>query len=193
MGSAKRIALALAAAVLVGGGGVAGWFAQQETRDPETVTETTTETVTTTTETTADTGLPAAVEETRATLLEAAESGDYEALRPLIPQSGFEYTFGSPVPGGPIAYWQDLERTTSQRPLEALGQVLRMPYTLSRGIYYWPFAYDVASLDDLTAHERELLAPLGPLESVFVEGTGYLGWRAGIRPDGTWVFFVAGD
>ena len=56
-----------------------------------------------------------------------------------------------------------------------------------------PFAYDVASLSDLTAHERELLATLGPLESVFVEGTGYLGWRAGIRPDGSWVFFVAGD
>jgi hypothetical protein len=68
-----------------------------------------------------------------------------------------------------------------------------MPYTLSRGLYVWPFAYSVASVDDLTAHERELLAPLGPFESVFVEGTGYLGWRAGIGPDGTWVFFVAGD
>ena len=22
---------------------------------------------------------------------------------------------------------------------------------------------------------------------------GYLGWRAGVRPDGRWVFFVAGD
>lgn len=68
-----------------------------------------------------------------------------------------------------------------------------MPYTLSRGVYFWPFAYDVAALDQLTAYERELLAPLGPLETVFVEGTGYLGWRAGIAPDGTWVFFVAGD
>jgi hypothetical protein len=131
--------------------------------------------------------------ETRAELLEASESGNYEALRPLIPSTGFEFTVGSPEPGGPIPYWQDLERTTSQRPLATLAQVLQMPYTLSRGIYYWPFAYDVASIDDLTAHERELLAPLGPLESVFVEGTGYLGWRAGIRPDGTWVFFVAGD
>ena len=68
-----------------------------------------------------------------------------------------------------------------------------MPYTLSRGYYYWPFAYDVADVADLSSHERELLAPLGPLDKVFVEGTGYLGWRAGIAPDGTWVFFVAGD
>ena len=138
-------------------------------------------------------GVPRAVEETRAALLETAKSGDYEKMRPLVPGTGFEYTFGGPVDGGPIAYWQELERTTGERPLEALAEVLRMPYTLARGLYVWPFAYDVAAIDDLTAHERELLAPLGPLESVFVEGTGYLGWRAGIQPDGTWIFFVAGD
>jgi hypothetical protein len=139
-------------------------------------------------------GVPVVVERTRAALLAAAESGDYEALRPLIPANGaFKYTFGGPVEGGPIAYWRQLEQSTSERPLEALAAVLRMPYTLSRGYYYWPFAYDVADVADLSSHERELLAPLGPLDKVFVEGTGYLGWRAGIAPDGTWVFFVAGD
>ena len=188
----KRAFLLFSAAVLVAAGGVGGWFASRELEDPETITQTTTATTTTTSEAVAP-GLPAAVEKTRAALLAAAESGDYEKLRPLLPKTAFEYTFGSPVQGGPIGYWKQLERTTGERPLEALAEVLRMPYTLSRGIYFWPFAYDVASLDDLTAHERDLLAPLGPLESVFVEGTGYLGWRAGIQPDGTWVFFVAGD
>lgn len=138
-------------------------------------------------------GYPSNVGETRAALLDAAENGDYEALRPLIPESGFEYTFGGPVEGGPIAYWQELERTTGQRPLETLAAVLRMPYTLSRGYYFWPFAYDIADVDDLSPHERGLLAPLGPLDKLFFEGAGYLGWRAGIAPDGTWVFFVAGD
>lgn len=177
---------------LLAGGAAAGWYAHRETQDPETIVETTTVSVTTT-EKAASTGLPEAVEKTRAALLAAAESRDYEALRPLIPETGFEYTFGSPVEGGPIAFWQQLEETSDEEPLERLEQVLQMPYTLSRGIYFWPFAFDVAAKDDLTAHERELLAPLGPLESVFVEGTGYLGWRAGIAPDGTWVFFVAGD
>lgn len=185
----KRALILVGAALLLVSGGVAGWFGSREIRDAETVTVTETTTVTVTRES----GLPAAVEKTRAALLAAAESGDYEALRPLVPETAFEYTFGSPVQGGPIAYWQELERTTGERPLEALAEVLRMPYTLSRGLYVWPFAYDVAAIDDLTAHERELLAPLGPLESVFVEGTGYLGWRAGIQPDGTWIFFVAGD
>jgi hypothetical protein len=138
-------------------------------------------------------GLPIAVVETRAALQAAAESGDYDALAEHIPESGFEYTFGGPVEGGPIAYWQELERTTDERPLEALAAILKMPYTLSRGFYYWPWAHTVASSDDLSPHERELLAPLGAPNELFPEGSGYFGWRAAIAPDGTWVFFVAGD
>jgi hypothetical protein len=138
--------------------------------------------------------LPEAVEETRAALLAAAEDGDYEALRELIPADGFEYTFGGPVPGGAVAYWQELERTTEARPLATLADVLRQPYVLSRGIYVWPWAYTVESRSDLTPYERALLAPLGPLDTLFpAPDSGYFGWRTGIEPDGTWSFFVAGD
>ena len=145
-------------------------------------------------ETTAsETALPAAVEETRVALLEAAESGDYDAVAELIPAEGFTYTFGEPVDGGPVAYWKELERTTDQRPLEALAAVLKMPSVLVRGFYYWPWAHIVSRSEDLSPHERELLAPLGTPSELFPEGSGYFGWRAGIAPDGTWVFFVAGD
>ena len=189
-----RALLLIGALILVAGGGAAGWFVARETEETVTVTETTTTTATTTTTSEpAVAGLPAAVEETRAELLAAAETGDYEELRPLVPATGFEYTFGSPVEGGPIAFWQELERTSVERPLADLAEVLQLPYTLSRGIYVWPFAYDIAEPDEITAHERELLQPLGPLDTLFVPGTGYLGWRAGIEPDGTWVFYVAGD
>jgi hypothetical protein len=162
----------LVGAVVVGGLGVALGYALFADDEPET-------------------GLPASVLETHAALLEAAESGDYEELRPLVPASGFTYTFGEPAEDGPIAYWQRLE--TTRPAIEILAEILRMPYTLSRGYYVWPFAYDVASAEDLSAHERELLEPLGPLDTLFAPGTGYLGWRAGIAPDGTWTFFVAGD
>jgi hypothetical protein len=137
-------------------------------------------------------GIPAAVEKTRAAMLEAAESGDYEALRPLL-SDDFKYTFGEAVDGGPVAYWQELERTTDQRPLESLAAILKMPYVLSQGYYVWPWAYSLRSSDELSPHEQELLAPLGPPTEFFPEGIGYLGWRAGIAPDGTWTFFVAGD
>jgi hypothetical protein len=181
------------AAVLLAGGGAAGWFVAKETEEAVTTTMTTTSTKTETVTEEVAVGLPEPVAETHARLLEAAASGDYEKLRPLIPSTGFEYTFGGPVEGGPIGYWQELERSTVERPLENLEAVLEMPYVLSRGIYVWPFAYDVADVGDLSSHERELLAPLGPLDTLFVEGTGYLGWRAGIDPQGDWVFVVAGD
>jgi hypothetical protein len=175
------IALALAAAA----GGVAAGYLIGSSEDAEVVTTTVERTLVKDAP-----GLPARVARTHATLLRAAEEGDYEALRPLISREGFEYTFGGPFKGGAIAYWQDLENNTDQRPLFALAAILKRPYTLSRGIYVWPFAYD-RTKDELTAHERRLLAPLGK-DAVFV-GEGYFGWRAGIEPDGDWVFFVAGD
>jgi hypothetical protein len=138
-------------------------------------------------------GLPGAVEETRAALLRAAEAGDYDALAEHISPDGFEYTFGGPVEGGPVAYWQELERTTDERPLESLAAILKLPYVLARGYYVWPWAYSVGNSDDLSPHETELLAPLGVPSQLFPEGSGYFGWRTGIAADGTWVFFVAGD
>jgi hypothetical protein len=137
-------------------------------------------------------GLPAAVEQTRVALAEAAEAGDYDALAAHT-SDGFRYTFGVGKPGGAAEYWRKLERTTGERPLETLTAILKMPYVLSHGYYVWPFAYTAESADELSPHERELLAPLGPLSQLFPEGIGYLGWRAGIAPDGTWAFYVAGD
>jgi hypothetical protein len=185
-----RIVALIGALVLIAGGAVAGWVVARETEEAETITSTETATAT---ETVVESGLPAAVDDTRRDLLAATETGDYEALRPLIPSTGFEYTFGGPVEGGPIAYWQELERTTDERPLETLAELLQMPYTLSRGIYFWPWAFTLESSADLSRHERALLFPLGSLDRLFAPGTGYIGWRAGIDAEGNWVFFVAGD
>jgi hypothetical protein len=185
-----RALVALAGALALAG---CGGTETVTVTESQTSTETATETETVTqTETAAaqPAGLPPPVAEKHAALLEAAESGDYEALRPLLPASGFSYTFGSEVQGGPIAFWQQLETQTGERPLEILARILRLPYTLSGGRYIWPFAYDKQQ-DELTAYERELLGDLA--NSYSGAGSGYLGWRAGIEPDGTWRFFIAGD
>jgi hypothetical protein len=138
-------------------------------------------------------GLPAAVEETRAAIHEAAESGDYEALRPLIGK-GLSYSFGGAAEGGPIGYWRQLQKAGKGRPIAVLADLLELPYTLYRGIYVWPFAFDKQP-DELTQYERRLLRSVGGenLSDDFFEGTGYLGWRVGIEPDGTWIFFISGD
>jgi len=130
--------------------------------------------------------LPAPVEEKRAAILAAIADDDLDAVAALTDDE-FSYTFGGPLAGGPASYWRQLE-AEGENPLGELELILGMPYTLATGHYVWPFAYDKTA-DTITDYERELLEPL---ETTFV-GEGYLGWRAGFRPDGRWVFFVAGD
>jgi hypothetical protein len=177
-----RAALLLAVLFAAGCGGSTTTVTRSET---ETVTET--DSVTQTVETSV--GLPDAVAQTHAELLAAARSGDYEALRPLIPDGEFSYTFGLPAEDGPIAYWQQVDETSDERTIDVLARILELPYTLSHGTYVWPFAYDKQE-GDLSAHERELL---GDLAGDFQPESGYLGWRAGIEPNGRWSFFIAGD
>ena len=177
----------VAALVVARAGGAGGYLvgrAQQPaevrttlvTRSPPTVT------------TRAPAGLPQAVEEKRAAILAAAEARDFDALRDLIPADGFSYTFGTPFEAGPVAYWQHVEKTTPDRPIETLARILKLPYTLQQGIYAWPFAYGLPR-SEATPYERELL---GDLMRSYA-GESYYGYRAGIDPDGNWVFYVAGD
>jgi hypothetical protein len=187
-----RPALALVGVLLLALGGAVGFIISDRTADKETatVTVTRTETVTeTSTGAEGDIGVPAAVETKRAEILRAAEAKDYDGLARLA-DTTFKYTFGSAVPGGPAAFWRKAEQQ-GQQPLEALAAVLKLPYTLSRGLYVWPFAYDKTK-DEITQYEATLLKKIPPGD-VTVGPQGYLGWRAGILPDGSWIYFVSGD
>jgi hypothetical protein len=179
---ARGLVLAVAAVLAAGCGG-------------DTKTETRFVTVRETVQTPASQpGLPKAVAEKREAILKAAEANDYEALEALIDPQMFEYTFGGPVEGGPIAYWKQLETTSSERPLEVLAAILNMPFTTERGIFVWPFAFN-KDLRTLTAAERAMLHTImTPRELRSMEEFGgYIDWRAGIRPDGRWIYFVSGD
>jgi hypothetical protein len=184
-GAVGLVGIVLAAAAACGGE-TETVTVERTVRQQETVTETatTTETVA---EPSAPPGLPVRVAETYAALREAAASEDYERLRPLIPEP-FSYTFGTPE-GDAIDYWMNVEAESGERPIEILARLLDMPYTLYRGTYIWPFAYDKQP-DELTGYERRIL---GEFADDFGAGSGYLGWRAGIERDGRWAFFIAGD
>ena len=71
-----------------------------------------------------------------------------------------------------------------------------LPYTEAQDIYVSPWAYDLDPAE-LTRREREILAAAGAATldqlNQMAEFGHYLGWRVGIRSDGTWIFFVAGD
>ena len=80
-------------------------------------------------------------------------------------------------------------RDLGERTIDVLARILELPYTLYQGTYVWPFAYDKQE-GELSAHERMLL---GDLAGDFQPESGYLGWRAGIEPNGRWSFFIAGE
>jgi hypothetical protein len=146
-------------------------------------------------------GLPGPVARTRAAILASLAAKDYEGLEKLIPADGFTYTYGAAFEGGPIAYWKEAAANGPDDPFQRLEAVLQLPYTLVEDAvvedeYVWPFAYDRLP-EDLTAEERADLVAAGAitqdqLDQMMSLGH-YLGWRAGIRSDGTWIFFVAGD
>ena len=139
-------------------------------------------------------GLPRAVAEKREAISRAAQANDYDAIEALLDPDEFEYTFGGPVEGGPTAYWRQLERTTDERPLETLHAILELPYTTERGIYVWPFAFD-KDLGTLSSAERAMLHTIMTPRDLrrMEQFGGYIGWRAGIRADGRWIYFVSGD
>jgi hypothetical protein len=137
---------------------------------------------------------PAPVQRTRDQLLDAAAANDYDALAALIPESGFTYTYGGPYPGGPTAYWKQAAQEGDPAPITALKEILGMPYTKVGDNYVWPFAYD-RNPASLTDAELDMLSRVASAQEIeqWRQSGHYLGWRAGIRSDGTWIFFVAGD
>jgi hypothetical protein len=177
-------------AVLVVALGAAAGFAVGRSTGDDTVT---TNVVTSVTTTVQSATLPPAVDRTRRRILAAARAHDWQALRRIIGGKPIRYTFGSEVPGGPIAFWQRAERQGG-RPIETLAAIMALPYTLSHGIYFWPFAYTTPP-DQLTSYEIGLLAPFASRADVakWKAFGGYFGYRAGIAPDGTWQLYVSGD
>lgn len=83
---------------------------------------------------------------------------------------------------------------TDEAPLDTLVAVLALPFTKVRGIYVWPFALD-RDPRQLTEEELELLSTFATPREIegWREFDGYIGYGAGIEPDGDWVFYVAGD
>ena len=141
--------------------------------------------------------LPEEVAVKRAAIWDAAIECDWEQLGRQLGE-GFLYSFG----GGddPIGYWQELE-DAGEDPLFYLVELLNRPFAEavegSSSIvqyYAWPSAYP-STWSEVPETDREALRPLYDDAdfAAFDDLGGYFGYRIGITPDGTWVFFLSGD
>jgi hypothetical protein len=145
--------------------------------------------------------LPEPVRRMRELIIEACKSGDPEKLRPLIGtgDSATQLSLGR-LEEDPIKFLHELSGDDGgQEILAILLEVMQMDYVhLNAGtpseIYVWPYFFAVP-LDSLTAPQRVQLFTLvtaGDYEDMKSFGA-YNFYRAGITPQGEWLFFVAGD
>jgi hypothetical protein len=137
--------------------------------------------------------IPPPVAQTREAILDAATARDFEALRALIPEEGFTFSFGGET--DPIRYWKRLESEGHQPVIgDILPAVLGTEPGFDRGVFVWPAQAleEPAKWDEA---DIEALAAIHAEEDIraFQDAGLYYGWRVGIDRDGTWIFFVAGD
>jgi hypothetical protein len=137
--------------------------------------------------------LPPAVAAAREAIVAAAHARDYDGLEDLLDPATFTYSFGES--GDPVGYWRHLE-DEGEVPIlgDVLPTVLSMNVARSDDLYVWPAAHakDPAQWTEADLADLRLLYSEDDIAS-FEELGGYLGYRVGIREDGTWLFFVAGD
>ena len=144
--------------------------------------------------------LPAPVLKTRNALLQAARTGDLEKLRPIIDSFDPKPIVSFGGDDDAIAYWKASSADGTGRDILAeMIKVFSSGFShinsgTAEDTYIWPYHF-VYPLDKLTAEQEVELYLLVPAQyrKDMEDAGGYIGFRAGISPNGTLVFFVAGD
>lgn len=148
-----------------------------------------------------DEDLPDTVRDLRARLIEIAEAGEIEALRPYL-EGGFEPTALSvtPVEGDPIEFLK--AASGDGEGIEILAILLdvlqsghvRIDAGSDAEIFVWPYFTQVP-LDELTNRQLVELFQIvtaGDYREMLDLGAYYF-YRVGISPEGRLEFFLAGD
>jgi hypothetical protein len=145
--------------------------------------------------------LPEPVRRMHDRIVEAAKSGDPERLRPLL---GFGddatlLSLGEPE-GDPVETLRSLSGDAEGQEIMAIMEevlsagFLHLDAGTPNEVYVWPYFYGYP-LDKLDARQRVELFKIvtaGDVEDMKQFGQ-YIFYRAGITPEGRWVFFVAGE
>jgi len=144
--------------------------------------------------------LPPPVRRMREQIMEAAATGNVEALRPVVEVNELPPLVSFGGEADPITFWKTAGGDPDGREFLAIMlEILDAGFVhLDEGtpqeIYVWPYFYALP-LDGLTpSQEVELYKLITPHDRQLMEEFGaYNFYRLGIGPDGTWHFFVAGD
>jgi hypothetical protein len=152
----------------------------------------------------ANIALPRAVDSMRLRIVAAARRCDYAALVRLGNERGRGLAFSYGGTMSAPAFWRILEQDgPDPRPMKALAKLLSMPHAAvalngrevaphRARFYVWPRAHrHNASAADW--RQLRTLYSAAQIQRMRRGGSGYLGYRVGIKPNGDWQFFIAGD
>lgn len=142
--------------------------------------------------------LPEAVRKKREQILSIARSGDIVAVGLLVKANGTVISFTGETDAA--EFWKKAFADSEGLEVVAtLIEILESPFVhLDKGtpqeMFVWPY-FHAMQLDKLTPEQRvELFRLVTAFDFREMQKFGsYNFFRAGISPDGTWQFFVAGD
>lgn len=135
--------------------------------------------------------LPQAVQNKRKAIIEATEKKDYKKLSDLA-GNNFSYSFGGDYEGGFETWIKYLEK--NENPFQNIRTILEQPFAKQGNIYVWP-GYFLKNSDQWSEEDLKQMRKIEDEEAIenWRKFGGYIGYRIGIRDDGTWLFYIAGD
>lgn len=150
----------------------------------------------------ADLTMPAAVEETRLLLLEAAQSGRLDELKGVAELNELKPDTGAAAGVELVAHWKGQSADGSGRDLLAtITELLSRPPAVLRigrdvennRMFVWPHFADLPLKDLSSSDVEHLVAIHGTIDGDRMRGSGvYDGWRLSIGADGVWHRFRKG-
>ena len=140
--------------------------------------------------------LPAPVKQTLKEIFETAQSGDIDAMRPVLEENELKPMVATTHVDDPVALWKKNSADGEGRDvLAALLNILSAGYVKSGqgndAIYIWPYLAELDLTKLTPAQEVELyrIVPADKVPAMKTSGK-YSYYRIGVSPTGVWQYFL---
>lgn len=140
--------------------------------------------------------LPAPVKQTLQEIFETAQSGDIEAMRPVLESNELKPMVASAHIDDPVAFWKKNSADGEGRDvLAALLNILSTGFIKTGqgndAIYVWPYLAEMDLTKLTPAQEVELYRIVPAQQALTMKKSGKYGYyRLGVSPTGVWQYFL---
>ena len=140
--------------------------------------------------------LPPPVKQTLQEIFETAQSGDIEAMRPVLESNELKPMVASAHVDDPVAFWKKNSADVEGRDvLAALLNILSTGFVKTGqgndAIYVWPYLAEMDLTKLTPAQEVELYRIVPAEQALAMKKSGkYSYYRLGVSPTGVWQYFL---